>query len=173
MTPVCRVAGQCHHCPAPSEPCRLLAKHTAQASPSPKNSSAQVASVLQGHLASGSVSQVRLLSPRLASNFSCDYQPSQRSGGSSPGPRQHLFRLGMTLSSRLCLPAAFRPLAFASWTFLFPLRPPATLTGAVLTKVRSHWGCHVPHHRDPTGVGAFYTPGAWCPRRRRVGTAGH
>ena len=83
--------------------------------------------------------------------------------GGLPGPRQHPFRLGITLSSRLWLPGAFRPLAFASWTFLLPLELPATLTSAVLTTVRFHGGYHVPHHRAATGVGAFYTPGSWCP----------
>src|SRR5713226_8744360 len=83
--------------------------------------------------------------------------------GGLPGPRQHPFGLGITLSSRLCVPAAFRRLAFASWTFLLPLEYPATLTGVVLTTVRFQGGYHVPHHRAAAGVGACYTPGSWCP----------
>ena len=30
-------------------------------------------------------------------------------------------------------------------------------------QVRPQWGSHVPHDQASTGVGAFYTPGAWCP----------
>src|SRR6266851_7474836 len=65
LTHVCRVAGQCHHCPAPSEPCWPLTKHTAQASPCP-SSLAQIVNVPLGHSAPWSVSWVRLLSLRLA-----------------------------------------------------------------------------------------------------------
>src|SRR4029434_1444971 len=60
-------------------------------------------------------------------------------------------------------PAAFRPLAFASWSIRFPLGTSAVLASGLLLIVRPHWGSHVPHHRAATGVGAFYTPGSWCP----------
>jgi len=85
--------------------------------------------------------------------------------GGLPGPRQHPFGLGITLSSRLCVPAAFRLLAFASWTFLLPLEYPATLTGVVLTTVRFQGGYHVPHQGETMGVGALFTPGSGCPHR--------
>ena len=49
-----------------------------------------------------------------------------------PAPRQHPFRLGITLSSRLCLPVAFRLLAFAFWSIPFPLRNSAVLTVGLL-----------------------------------------
>jgi hypothetical protein len=117
-----------------------------------------------GHLPLWSVSWVRLLSPRLASNLSHDEQPSYRSVGGLPGPRQHPFGLGITLSSRLWLPRAFRPLAFASWLILCPLETSATLTSSLLTWIRLHGGSHVPHYRDATGGDAFYTPKSWCPR---------
>ncbi len=116
-----------------------------------------------GALALWFASRVRLLSPRLASNLSRNEQPSQRAESGSPDPRQHPFRLGITLSSRLWVPAAFRLLAFASWIILFPLGTSAVLTSGLLTGVRPHWGSHVPHYRAATGVGAFYTPGSWCP----------
>jgi hypothetical protein len=114
-----------------------------------------------------------LLSGSLASNLSQTWHSSQLSLGESPDPRQHPFRLSKALSSRLWIPAAFRPLAFASWIVLFPLGTSAVLASGLLTWVRPPWGSHVPHHREPTGVGAFYTPGAWCPCWRRVGIAGH
>lgn len=49
--------------------------------------------------------------------------PRQRSKGDSPGPRQQPFGLGQSaLSVGLCLSRAFRRTAFASRTFLCPLR---------------------------------------------------
>jgi hypothetical protein len=39
----------------------------------------------------------------------------------------------MPLSSQLCIPVAFRLLAFASWTFLHPLRNSAFLTVGLLS----------------------------------------
>jgi hypothetical protein len=70
------------------------------------------------------------------------------------------FQVGDSLSSRLCIPGAFRRLGFASWSILFPLGTSAVLTSGLLIAVRPHWGSHVPHHRAATGVGAFYTPGS-------------
>jgi len=81
--------------------------------------------------------------------------------GDAPGPRQHPFRLGIALSSRLLIPVVFRLLAFASWTILCPLETSASLTVGVpadrppdsigITTFRT---CE----RRP-GEGAFYTAG--------------
>src|SRR5262249_55908846 len=80
-----------------------------------------------------------------------------------PDPPPPPFRLGGPLSSRLGLPVAFRRLAFASWSILFPLGTSAVLASGLLLGVRPQWGSPVPPHRDVTGEGAFYTPGSWCP----------
>jgi hypothetical protein len=55
----------------------------------------------------------------------------------------------------------------------FPTEEFGCPCGWLTGEARPHWGYHVPHHREATGVGAFYTPGSWCPRKRRVGTACH
>jgi hypothetical protein len=59
-----------------------------------------------------------------------------------------------------------RCLSAAGLCFLrppFPTEEFGCPCGWLTGDARPHWGYHVPHHRAPTGVGAFYTPGAWCP----------
>ena len=51
----------------------------------------------------------------------------------SPFARQHPFGLGIALSSRLCIPVAFRWLAFASCNLLLPLRGWPFLAVGLLT----------------------------------------
>jgi len=63
-------------------------------------------------------------------------------------------------------PAAFRPPAFASWVILFPLGSCAFLTvgrPGGLIRTGPQRGCHVPHERDTTGVGAPFIPRRRCP----------
>lgn len=57
-------------------------------------------------------------------------------------------------------PAAFRPPALASWAILRPLGNQAFLTVGLpsIVALGPQRGCHVPHDRDPTGLGAPYTP---------------
>ena len=65
----------------------------------------------------------------VASNLSLrPAQPTRQLSGSLPGPRQPPFGVGHeALSTGLCLPLAFRRVAFASWAVLFPLRAWAVL----------------------------------------------
>jgi hypothetical protein len=65
----------------------------------------------------------------------------------------------MALSGGLCIPLAFRPPAFASRSFLFPLENWPPSRSAYCQIGRPHRGFHVPHEGDAVGVGASYTPG--------------
>ena len=96
----------------------------------------------------------------------------------SPGPRQPPFgpgnacirpvmRGGPRRARPSCpgFPPPFGAPAFASWTVL---RPPGS-SGLPHGRLTGHQpgprrGCHVPHGRDPAGVGAPCTPGRRCPR---------
>ena len=59
--------------------------------------------------------------------------------------RQHPFGLGIALSSRLCVPAAFRLLAFAAEAIPSPLRMCTAVAVGLLACARPHGGYHVPH----------------------------
>jgi hypothetical protein len=111
-----------------------------------------------------------------ASNLSLrPSQPTRQLSGSPPGPRQPPFGVGHeALSTGLCLPLAFRRVAFASWAFLFPLRIWAFLPKIVrLTgpRARPHRGCHVPHQLRRGGRGCLLYCVAWVPRRAAVKAA--
>jgi hypothetical protein len=86
-----------------------------------------------------SASRFRLLSfLLLAPNFSPDLVTLTSFLGDVPGPRQPPFSVGIALSAQLCLPVAFRLAAFASWSFLFPLKDSAFLTVGLLMGSDSH-----------------------------------
>src|SRR4029453_4414622 len=67
-----------------------------------------------------------------------------------------------------CLPflPPFGAPAFACWVILRPLGLCASLTVSLPSHLGPHRGCHVARARDPTGVGALYTPGVRCPHGR-------
>jgi hypothetical protein len=77
-------------------------------------------------------------------------------------PRQHPFRLGITLSDRLWIPCAFRLSAFASWPSC-PARASAPPYDEPTANGRPYRGFHVPHRQDVSGELAS--------RRREPGTA--
>jgi hypothetical protein len=66
--------------------------------------------------------------------------------GQEPCPKLAAFRRGLfALSSRLCFPVAFRPLAFACWDIFSPLRTSAPLAVGLPAHAGPHRGYHVPH----------------------------
>jgi hypothetical protein len=73
------------------------------------------------------------------------------------------------MSSRCLSAGSLRFLRHLVPTGAFGL-PYGRLTQAAL---RPHWGCHVPHERDTTGVGASFTAGNGCPQSRLVGPTSH
>ena len=102
-----------------------------------------------------------------------------RQSSSSSSPQAHLTHVSTLsgpgiepVSGQLCgtagggashvsrFPVAFRLPAFASWVILFPLGNWAFLAvGLPGTAPGPQRGCHVPHARDATGLGALCTPG--------------
>jgi len=52
--------------------------------------------------------------------------------GDAPEPRQPPFSVGIALSAQLWIPVAFRLVAFASWSFPFPLKNSAFLAVGLL-----------------------------------------
>ncbi len=69
--------------------------------------------------------------------------------------REHPFGLGIALSSRLLIPAAFRLLAFAAEAIPSPLRICAAVAVGLLACARPYGGYYVPHPKDTTDLGAL------------------
>src|ERR687885_345444 len=79
--------------------------------------------------------------------------------------REHPFGLGIALSSRLWIPAAFRLLAFAAETIPSPLRICAAVAVGLRASARPDGGYHVPHPQAPTDVGVLsIAVRLWCSR---------
>ena len=79
--------------------------------------------------------------------------------------REHPFGVGIALSSRLWIPAAFRLLAFAAEAIPSPLRMCAAVAVGLLACARPYGGYHVPHPQATTDVGVLYIAvGLWCSR---------
>jgi hypothetical protein len=79
--------------------------------------------------------------------------------------REHPFGLGIALSSRLWIPAAFRLLAFAAEAIPSPLRLCAAVAVGLRASARPYGGYHVPHPQATTDIGVLYIAvGLWCSR---------
>src|ERR687885_2439219 len=79
--------------------------------------------------------------------------------------REHPFGLGIALSSRLWMPAAFRLLAFAAEAIPSPRRICAAVAVGLRASARPYGGYHVPHPQATTDVGVLYIAvGLWCSR---------
>src|SRR5881396_3126966 len=108
----------------PSEPCLRLSPHTALG----------LCYLVLGSIFSVSPGYLRLLENIQHLPFHSHMKIFPFPLAELPAPRQHPFRVGMTLSSRLWIPVAFRLLAFASWSIPYPLRNSASLAVGLLKK---------------------------------------
>ena len=105
-----------------TEPCLRLSPHTALG----------LCYLVVGSIFSVSRSYLRLLESIQHRPFHSHMKIFPFPLAKLPAPRQHPIRLGISLSSRLWIPGAFRLLAFASWSIPFPLRNSAVLTVGLL-----------------------------------------
>ena len=135
--------------------------------------------VLAGFLAHGSgrLTQVRKLHMRVFRPKSSVHAPRRTSNVYSslhtflylcdhPSCfREHPFGLGIALSSRLWIPAAFRLLAFAAEAIPSLLRMCAAVAVGLRASARPCGGYHVPHPQDATDVGVLsIAVRLWCSR---------
>ena len=95
--------------------------------------------------------------PRRTSNLHASLQTFPFLRGHPSCFREHPFGLGSPLSSRLCIPGAFRLLAFAAEAIPSPLRICAAVAVGLLELTRPYGGYHVPHPQATTDVGARYS----------------
>ena len=103
--------------------------------------------------------------PKRTSNVDHSVHPFHRLRGHPSCFREHPFGLGIALSSRLCIPAACRRLAFAAEAIPSPLRMCAAVAVGLLELTRPYGGYHVPHPQATTDVGVLYIAvGLWCSR---------